>query len=134
MPFRISVLGSEYEVSLRKSDEDKTLNDGTDGYCDSTVRKIAVLIGENDLKEGDEVPPGRMEDVIEYRKAVLRHEIVHAFMQESGLSNQAPYSQNEELIDWIALQIKKMSKCMRDAEDKMEAEYRSMKEKEKDNG
>ena len=42
-------------------------------------------------------------------KQTLRHEIIHAFLHESGLSDstmQSPrgWAKNEEMIDWIAFQ------------------------------
>lgn len=48
-----------------------------------------------------------------YQKYTLRHEIVHAFLNESGLmdcsfSVDHPWAKNEEMIDWIALQGEKI--------------------------
>ena len=46
-------------------------------------------------------------------KSTLRHEIVHAFLHESGLSASAghcdfAWAKNEEMVDWIALQGEKI--------------------------
>ena len=43
---------------------------------------------------------------------VLRHEIVHAFLIESGMF-QASWGGNEDIVDWIALQIPKMVDAMK---------------------
>jgi hypothetical protein len=47
-------------------------------------------------------------------KATLRHEIIHAFLHESGLSGSSvtdvPWAVNEEMVDWFAIQFPKMIK------------------------
>lgn len=49
-----------------------------------------------------------------YAKSCLRHEIVHAFLNESGLKESASkcdiWSKNEEMVDWIAIQFPKILK------------------------
>ena len=37
-------------------------------------------------------------------KKVIRHELVHAFLFESGLSVNS-WADNEEIVDWIAIQF-----------------------------
>lgn len=41
---------------------------------------------------------------------VIRHELVHAFILESGLCECCTWAENEELVDWIARQFPKMNK------------------------
>ena len=46
-------------------------------------------------------------------KQMLRHELIHAFLFESGLNTntftvEEPWSINEELVDWVAIQFPKM--------------------------
>lgn len=38
----------------------------------------------------------------------LYHEIIHAFLFESGLHSNAEWSQNEEMVDWFAMQFDKI--------------------------
>ena len=43
----------------------------------------------------------------------IRHEVVHAFLEESGLSDcslrpEMAWARNEEMVDWIAIQFPKM--------------------------
>ena len=50
-----------------------------------------------------------------YRKRVLRHEIIHAFLNESGLSDSSnqyagAWAKNEEMVDWFAIQSPKIFK------------------------
>ena len=44
---------------------------------------------------------------------VLRHEIVHAFLDESGLMENAKFDDEhfEQMVDWIAIQFPKMQKA-----------------------
>ena len=49
-----------------------------------------------------------------YRE-IIRHEIIHAFLYESGLdgeshSNSSSWATDEEIIDWFAIQLKKKKK------------------------
>ena len=43
---------------------------------------------------------------------VLRHEIIHAYLEESGLSASSnmisAWAQNEEMVDWLAIQSSKI--------------------------
>ena len=53
------------------------------------------------------------EDMSYFRKQILRHEIIHAFLSESGLeasgnSFGGSWAQNEEMVDWIAIQAPKL--------------------------
>lgn len=54
------------------------------------------------------------------RKEVLRHEIVHAFLAESGLqadtSKARAWAMNEEMVDWIARQGPKIFQTFREAD------------------
>ena len=51
----------------------------------------------------------------------LRHEITHAFLNESGLQNDTSvpgsgWATNEEMVDWIAIQFPKMKKAFEEAD------------------
>lgn len=103
---KINILGTEYRIEFRKEDEDTILKD-CNGYCDVTVKLIVVLAEPN--KECD------YEDFSFIQKKTLRHEIVHAFLTESGLFNNtynvdAGWAKNEEMVDWFAIQSPKIFK------------------------
>lgn len=103
---KINILGTEYRIEFRKEDEDTILKD-CNGYCDVTVKLIVVLAQPN--KECD------YEDFSFIQKKTLRHEIIHAFLTESGLFNNtynvdAGWSKNEEMVDWFAIQSPKIFK------------------------
>lgn len=101
---KINILGTEYRIEFRKEDEDTILKD-CNGYCDVTVKLIVVLAEPN--KECD------YEDFSFIQKKTLRHEIVHAFLTESGLFNNTynvddGWAKNEEMVDWFAIQSPKI--------------------------
>lgn len=102
---KVSILGAEYEVVFTTEAEDKILAD-CDGYCDYTARKIVV---DGEMSESD------FGDVGVYQKKVLRHEIVHAFLFESGLAENSKksdaWAMNEEMVDWIAFQSPKIMRA-----------------------
>ncbi len=103
---KINILGTEYRIEFRKEDEDTILKD-CNGYCDVTVKLIVVLAEPN--KECD------CEDFSFIQKKTLRHEIIHAFLTESGLFNNtynvdAGWAKNEEMVDWFAIQSPKIFK------------------------
>lgn len=48
------------------------------------------------------------EDLKQYQKQVLRHEIIHAFMYESGLEGECKWN-TEEMVDWLSIQYNSIS-------------------------
>lgn len=106
---KVNILGTEYTVEERTVEEDSYLNN-CDGYCDKSTKEIVVAKQkpDNDLNNYDW-----------YRKKVMRHEIIHAFLYESGLhenfEHPKQYGHEETMIDWIAIQFPKMLKVFEEA-------------------
>ena len=100
---KITILGEEWTIEEHTDAEDKALTD-CDGYCDKTVRLIVV----GKKKDGCDLA-----DFEGYRKKVMRHEIIHAFLFESGLhENFTPQAGHDETtIDWIAVQYPKLKRA-----------------------
>lgn len=97
----INVLGTAYnlkEVSI--GNDDMLVNN--DGYCDTSVKKIIIC-------EMKKKGPGMKKNLSYYQKLVKRHEIVHAFLFESGLDTCCDWV-CEEMVDWIAIQFPKLKK------------------------
>jgi len=103
---KINILGTEYTIESRKRYKDKRL-DGNDAYCDDSVKKIVLAVQESD--------PDNKQDMGVVLRKVTRHEIVHAFLCESGLSCCSEWAENEELVDWIAIQGPKIYKAWQEA-------------------
>lgn len=102
---KINVLGTEYKYFYKKETEDEKLRQ-CDGYCDSSVKSIVVC----DL-EVDRMTVG---DVMAHENRVFLHEVVHAFLFESGLSANS-WANNEEIVDWMAHQIPKIVQSLEEA-------------------
>ena len=92
---KISILGAEYEISQAAEEKDAELKTCR-GYCKFDDKKIVID-----------------KDYDKTRKShTVRHEIIHAFLHESGLKQ---YSYDETLVDWIAMQCPKMLQAFKAA-------------------
>ena len=96
----VDILGTKYDVRIRNEKEDPELKN-LNGYCMTLSKTITVDDKRNNIEGQDDIT-----------KRTLRHEILHAFFYESGPDNEAPWSSAEEqLVDWIALQLPKIVKA-----------------------
>ena len=99
---KVNILGTEYSVSeIPQSRSNGYLSDA-DGYCDSSIHTIVI----DDMSD-HEGQPGQKKDLKNYKNKVFRHEIVHAFLEESGIQGECPWN-TEEMVDWVALQLPKI--------------------------
>ena len=102
-PVIIGILGTEYKILELSEDEDDALKDKElDGYFDGTTKRIV-------LRTDYDVSPGAVGDIIGLKRKVLRHELIHAYLYESGLSYQCYWAENEEMVDWFAIQMPKLA-------------------------
>ena len=108
---KITILGEEWSIDFRDADKDAGLGDSLDGYCDSFVRLIVVA---------NRRPQHDTQDFDAYQRLCLRHEIIHAFLHESGLSSSwehpTPCGHDETTIDWFAVQFPKLLKAFQEAD------------------
>lgn len=100
---KVNILGTEYTIKMDVPSEKMPFKG--DGCMDHSTKEIWIAdFGESDRDS--------IKDLNSYRKRVLRHEIIHAFLYESGLWNNSgnvkAWGQSEEITDWIALQFPKM--------------------------
>lgn len=86
----IDVLGTEYEIVIQSEQENKKL-EVANGICETYAKKLVIL----DVKETDQT----FENLDGFRRKILRHEIIHAFLAESGLRNNSDWAENEEMVD-----------------------------------
>lgn len=102
---KLNIFGIRYQV---KEVNDGDLN-GADGRCCFWDRTIFISRCEK-WEEPDRTA---------YRKQVLRHEILHACLFESGLGYNSMKSEawamNEEMVDWFAIQGPKVMKIWEQA-------------------
>jgi hypothetical protein len=97
----IIILGEEWQIV----EEDLKNNDG---QCDHSVRKISI-----DKKLNREPKSDDLENLKRYKRKVLRHEIIHAIMEECGMSCNDEIV-NERFVDWIAIMYPKMQKIFKE--------------------
>lgn len=102
-PRTINVMGTDIRVEFRNQADDKKLSHA-DGYFDHSTDLIVVVIPEPD--------ENTVENLERYQKKVLRHELTHAFLHESGLyassGSADAWASNEEMVDWFAIQSPKI--------------------------
>lgn len=94
---KIDILGQEYEVVTKATVSQFPLLHDRDGYMEFSTKRIVVA---DFIQE-----PGGTQNIDAIGNQVLRHEVIHAFLEESGLEEMA---QNELLVNWIAMQFPKM--------------------------
>lgn len=103
----INILGAEYTVTLATEQAEPRL-EMCDGFCDETTKEIVAENYKRNL-------PGSKGKLELQEQKNLRHEILHAFLFESGLAENSDWAQNEEMVDWFALQGPKIYKAWREA-------------------
>lgn len=102
----INILGTKYKIVEDNCNNDPLLVTKI-GYTDYTSKKIVITDFRNEEIE--------IEDLQKYREQILRHELVHAFLCESGLHENCEWH-NEEMVDWLAIQAPKLQKIFKETE------------------
>lgn len=105
---KVNILGTDYEIVIG-NEKDYPYLEQVDGFCDASIKRIVV----RDCKS-DEKNPSTLSDLEEYKRKVTRHEIIHAYLSESGLQSNFEHANQwgheETMIDWIAIQFPKILK------------------------
>lgn len=105
---KINVLGTKYQIIEKKKHQDSYLKT-CDGYCDKTSKKIVVIKQDDDFE---------IADFNSYQKQIKRHEIIHAFLFESGLGADwihPEFGHDETYVDWFASQFPKIHRAFAEA-------------------
>lgn len=92
----VDILGTKWAVVSENFG-----NKDFDGLTDFTTRTIKVR--NDNVQEFDNFK--------ELYKRTVRHEVLHAFMIESGLDsnfNHPEYGHDETFVDWVAIQFPKI--------------------------
>lgn len=115
---KINVLGTPYTLEIKKYGDDPQFKSrNICGYCDSQLKRI-VVCDPATCEDGYQRDPATVAADIAETK---RHEIVHAFFDESGLGAAAlrydgAWARNEEMVDWRAIQGLKVYQAWKEAE------------------
>ena len=97
---KVNVLGTVYKIKYIPS------LDGRGGETDFNTKEIRI-------SEQEDVPAEyKTDNLKEMQRHVLRHELIHAFLFESGMDQSSAaheaWAVNEEMIDWMAIQMPKI--------------------------
>lgn len=107
----VDVLGTMYAIYESNLDECTFMKEhNLDGYCESYDRKIVI----SDMSDAVRYDFSSEDAKNRYRGSLLRHEIIHAFLSESGLQDStnsfnSAWSKNEEMIDWFSIMWPKIN-------------------------
>lgn len=104
MKEKITILGTPYTVRVLSPDEEPILKD-CDGFCDKTSHRIVASTKADYCN---------LDDFDAYQRKVIRHEVLHAFLFESGLDCNVYHAEgqvgrhDEQMVDWFASQYPKI--------------------------
>ena len=101
MEVKQNILGQEYTI-LSQTEEENPKLVGADGIAELYSKKLVIDL--TTFKDS-------WENIEEYQKQVIRHEIIHAIFHEAGLTK---YRGDEDLVDFLAVQFPKIEKLLND--------------------
>ena len=105
---KVNILGQEYEIKHLSEDEYPKLKVmEANGLAELYSKELIIEKNINPMS-GKEFA-----NFDQFKNKVIRHEIVHAFFHEAGITE---YTNDERLVDFIALQAPKMLKVFQEAE------------------
>lgn len=114
----VNILGTPYEIIVKKYDEEEAFDRRSiAGFCDGYAKEIVVC----DMHTYKGWENEAEKTIAAAQKQTIRHEIVHAFFNESGLQDNSfgidnSWARNEEMVDWIAIQGAKIYKAWQEAD------------------
>lgn len=112
----VDILGAEYElIMLGYEDFDPFKNTDTTALVSYATKTIIIC----DAMTHPRFICPCIADARKFEKIWLRHELIHAFLYESGLHSNAnkgetPWPLNEEMVDWIAIQLPKIMRVCKE--------------------
>jgi len=103
---KVNILGSEWKVIITNDLKKYSYLNDCNGYCDPTVKECII---QHYVKGKD----FEYVNAIEHISKTIRHEIIHAYLYESGLwrgtlNADISWSMNEEMVDWLSIQMPKI--------------------------
>ena len=111
---KVKILGTTYKVYLNVPSTKDPRLEGLFGYTSFHDKKIVVA-------DVNTIPGWESSDEVSARDvfaSTVRHEVIHAYLAESGLNGSANgttcWALNEEMVDWFAIQFPKLTKTFRE--------------------
>lgn len=116
----VNILGTEYTLHICPDSKDKRFEQlNCDGFCDYSTKELFVSNFTDNLINR-EISVSNPRYIIQN---AIRHEMVHAFLFESGLGSDwehKTFGQEETTVDWIAKQLEKMHEAYQSVLPKLE--------------
>lgn len=111
----VNILGTNYNIKFVDEFPDylSEVGENAGGLCNRHDRDIWI----KRCNDKDMTATGRER----CDKDVLRHDIIHAYLSESGLSANASHyygswAENEEMVDWFAIQSPKIFQTFKEVD------------------
>lgn len=93
---KVNILGTEYKIQCKKVSEYPRLENNE---AITNLNTKTIIVSQRERPK-------------DYENKIIRHEIIHAFLYESGLScnsnDTIMWAENEEMVDWFAIQSPKI--------------------------
>ena len=107
---RVNILGTTYKVYLNVPCHKDQQLDGLFGYTSFHDKRIVVA----DVRTVQGWESSSDEAAFDIFAGTVRHEVIHAYLMESGLAGSSNsvnwWALNEEMVDWFAMQMPKLIK------------------------
>ena len=103
---KVNILGTEYTIRSQTEQEEPRL-ENKNGFTDWTTKLICL----------ERKPKGDIGNMQMYMNNVIQHELVHAFLYESGFGDSFvhfEYGHEETVVDWFAYHMKKIEETAND--------------------
>ena len=106
---KANVLGTEYDIEIISERDATMVALDAEGYTDYSIKMIRV----RDVTQNK--GPEQQQNRDAYLDLIIRHELIHDFLYESGIDFGMQFH-NEELVDWLAMQFPKMTEVFDEME------------------
>ena len=101
--YSITILDKKWDIVFCDKKDDQELND-CDGYTSTRQGERKMVIAK---------------DAYQSKEQILRHELIHAFLFETGLGFCSDWATNEEMVDYFARNWTKIDNIMNNSIDKI---------------
>ena len=114
----VNILGTDYTIIIVNNKDSKEYIEGKlDEYNGICMDNVGLIYVRGIPLMTDPEFSNEINDINMFN-TTLRHELIHAFMNESGLRQcsaaTAAWAENEEMVDYFAYQIPKIYKVYKE--------------------
>ena len=103
----VDVLGIPYSINITPEADDQKL-ETMDGYTDPSIKRI--VISDVHRRPDD---PENVQNQDWFQRNIIRHELIHAFVTESGC--QDAFWHSEDMVRWLAYMFPRLLAAFNEA-------------------